>query len=168
MNTICGTLLGLLLRGWGNMKPDSGWGMKESGKLPESTPHLERIVGGTSPRHNGIESSLRFTVWVALWLMEVKFPLWEEWSLEAGTFLMWNYEVQPEATEMNVFLWGGCLLVTQGRINQPDDQGPVLQSLQHECPLHTRNQRWKDKQNRHNPCFLRACHTADPRDSLST
>lgn len=35
----------LLLRGGGNVKPDSGCRMKESGKLPESTPHLERIVG---------------------------------------------------------------------------------------------------------------------------
>lgn len=34
-----------LLRGGGNVKPDSGCRMKESGKLPESTPHLERIVG---------------------------------------------------------------------------------------------------------------------------
>lgn len=32
------------------MKPDSGCGMKESGKLPESTPHLERIVGVSQPK----------------------------------------------------------------------------------------------------------------------
>lgn len=32
------------------MKPDSRCGLKESGKLPESTPHLERIVGVSQPK----------------------------------------------------------------------------------------------------------------------
>lgn len=40
--------------------------------------HIWKESWGNRPRHNGIESSLRSAVWVALWLMEVKFPLWEK------------------------------------------------------------------------------------------
>lgn len=103
MNTICGTLLAFSFsegEGTWNQTADAEW--KSLVNYLKALHIWKESWEWASPRHNGIESSLRFTVRVALWLMKVKFPLWEEQSL--GTFLMWNYEVQTETTEVSLWV----------------------------------------------------------------
>ena len=175
MNTICGTLLeGSFSEGEGtwNQIADAEW--ESLVNYPKAL-HIWKESRGNQPKTPWYRKQSQ------IYSMGGPVAHGGEISTLGGAItrgkniLTWNYKVQPEATEMNVFFWGGCLLATLGKLNQTDDQSSVLQSLQHSAHCipgirdgRTNKPTYLQCKYRHNSCFLGAYQIADPGDSPYT